>query len=55
MCGGAELVTIGWDAAKKQNESYIMTGQAGSYLYMAPEVARCEPYNEKVRTQTACI
>jgi hypothetical protein len=44
----AELVTIGWEQAQKQNEQYIMTGQTGSYLYMAPEVVRCEPYDEKV-------
>lgn len=50
---GAELVTIGWEAAKKQNERYIMTGQTGSFLYMAPEVVRCDPYDEKVLTLPA--
>lgn len=38
---------------RKVNEKYVMTGQAGSYLYMAPEVARCEPYNEKVCSSAA--
>lgn len=27
---------------------YVMTGETGSYRYMAPEVMRNEPYNEKV-------
>lgn len=30
------------------NASYQMTGYAGTRVYMAPEVARREPYNEKV-------
>lgn len=36
-------------ACRNENERYMMTGQTGSWLYMAPEVLRCEPYNEKVR------
>ncbi|CAD7698960.1 unnamed protein product [Ostreobium quekettii] len=29
-------------------ETYILTGETGSYRYMAPEVFRHEPYNNKV-------
>lgn len=28
---------------------YKLTGETGSYRYMAPEVFRHEPYNTKVR------
>ena len=31
-----------------QHEAYLLTGRAGSFLYMAPEVVMCQPYNEKV-------
>jgi hypothetical protein len=52
MAGGnAELLTVGWEASKKMNECYRMTGQTDSWLYMAPEVIRQEPYNEKVCTE----
>jgi ankyrin repeat protein/tRNA A-37 threonylcarbamoyl transferase component Bud32 len=30
------------------NDRYSMTGETGSYRYMAPEVFKHEPYNEKV-------
>lgn len=30
------------------HEAYHLTGRAGSFLYMAPEVIMCQPYNEKV-------
>ena len=36
------------DIVKTLNESYVMTGETGSYRYMAPEVFRHEPYTEKV-------
>ena len=28
--------------------AYLLTGRAGSFLYMSPEVIMCQPYNEKV-------
>ncbi|KAK2644991.1 hypothetical protein Ddye_020186 [Dipteronia dyeriana] len=28
-------------------EEMALTGETGTYVYMAPEVIRCEPYNEK--------
>ena len=37
------------DSLKMQStEGYKMTGETGSYRYMAPEVFRHEPYNQKV-------
>ena len=33
---------------KTKNDVYKMTGETGSYRYMAPEVFRHETYNEKV-------
>lgn len=36
------------DIVKALDESYVMTGETGSYRYMAPEVFRHEKYNEKV-------
>ena len=41
-------MTRGWQTAKKENERYLVNSQTGSFLYMAPEVVRSEPYNEKV-------
>ncbi len=35
-------------SATGQHEAYLLTGRAGSFLYMAPEVVMCQPYNEKV-------
>ncbi|TKY45574.1 tyrosine kinase [Spatholobus suberectus] len=29
------------------DEEMALTGETGTYVYMAPEVIRCEPYNEK--------
>lgn len=34
--------------AHSTHEAYSLTGGAGSFLYMAPEVVMCQPYNEKV-------
>jgi serine/threonine protein kinase len=36
------------DPAKKETETFIMTGETGSYRFMAPEVFRHEDYNETV-------
>lgn len=33
---------------KSMDENYVMTGETGSYRYMAPEVFRHEKYSEKV-------
>ena len=35
-------------SASGEHEAYLLTGRAGSFLYMAPEVVMCQPYNEKV-------
>ena len=41
--------TLGDLAPKKdQSNSYMLTGETGSYRYMAPEVYRHEDYNHKV-------
>ncbi|KAE8714046.1 Mechanosensitive channel of small conductance-like 10, putative isoform 1 [Hibiscus syriacus] len=29
------------------DEEMALTGETGTYVYMAPEIIRCEPYNEK--------
>ena len=31
----------------RRHEAYQLTGRAGSFFYMAPEVVMCVPYNEK--------
>ncbi len=36
------------DIMKVQSDTYVMTGETGSYRYMAPEVFRHEKYSEKV-------
>jgi serine/threonine protein kinase/ankyrin repeat protein len=36
------------DPGKKETEKYTMTGETGSYRFMAPEVFRHEEYNETV-------
>jgi serine/threonine protein kinase len=33
--------------ASVSNEVYEMSGETGSLRYMAPEVADCQPYNQK--------
>ncbi len=33
--------------ASVSNELYEMSGETGSLRYMAPEVAACQPYNQK--------
>jgi len=35
--------------ASISNDVYEMSGETGSLRYMAPEVADCRPYNQKVR------
>ena len=35
--------------------SFDLTGKTGSLFYMAPEVARNEPYNEKARAPIGCF
>jgi len=34
--------------SQMESDKYVMTGETGSYRYMAPEVFRYETYNEKV-------
>lgn len=34
---------------QRANKRYDLTGETGSYRYMAPEVFRHEPYSSKVR------
>ena len=41
-------------SASGQHEAYLLTGRAGSFLYMAPEVVMCQPYNEKVPHICVC-
>lgn len=36
------------DPSKKETEKYVMTGETGSYRFMAPECFRHEEYNETV-------
>ena len=36
------------DVLKAGDDTYVMTGETGSYRYMAPEVFRHEKYTEKV-------
>ena len=44
------------DIVKKMDEKYVMTGETGSYRYMAPEVFRHEVYSEKVDIYSlACV
>lgn len=35
------------DAAAHVDLVFDLTGRTGSYLYMSPEVTRCEPYNDR--------
>ncbi len=35
------------DAAARVHLVFDLTGRTGSYLYMSPEVTRCEPYNDR--------
>eukprot|EP00892_Ulva_mutabilis_P009310 jgi/Ulvmu1/6751/UM030_0086.1 len=42
-----KIATVGYTQAIK-SDVYMMTGETGSYIYMAPEVVRHEAYNEKV-------
>lgn len=44
------------DIVKRMDEKYVMTGETGSYRYMAPEVFRHEAYSEKVDIYSlACV
>jgi serine/threonine protein kinase len=36
------------DPSKKETDAFVMTGETGSYRFMAPEVYRCVYYNETV-------
>jgi len=50
--GQLKLFDFGLVACVSKNstseEAYAMTGSTGTMVYMAPEVALCQPYNEKV-------
>ncbi|MEW5299675.1 MAG: hypothetical protein WDW36_002666 [Sanguina aurantia] len=46
--GGSRPVSPMRVDVAKQSMSYKLTGETGSYRYMAPEVFRHEPYNNKV-------
>jgi len=50
--GQLKLFDFGLVACVRKNstsqEAYAMTGSTGTMVYMAPEVALCQPYNEKV-------
>ena len=35
------------EAAALVHTVFDLTGRTGSYVYMSPEVARCEPYNDR--------
>ena len=35
------------EASKLVHTVFDLTGRTGSYLYMSPEVARCEAYNDR--------
>jgi hypothetical protein len=41
------MARFGWEKGHESSK-YVMTGLTGSYVYMAPEVTRSEPYSEKV-------
>lgn len=47
-CACAEIAKLGYQHATKEDVKYVMTGETGSYLYMAPEVLNGAPYSEKV-------
>jgi serine/threonine protein kinase len=42
------MARLGFSEAIKDDVQLVMTGEIGSYLYMAPEVLQNEPYSEKV-------
>ena len=46
---GSEIRADHTLAGNLTSELYKLTGEAGSYRYMAPEVFRHEPYNSKVQ------
>ena len=49
--GTVKLIDFGLarivENASVSNELYEMSGETGSLRYMAPEVADCQPYNQK--------
>ena len=48
--GGANNDSNSRSASRQRaNRRYDLTGETGSYRYMAPEVFRHEPYNSKAR------
>ncbi|GMH42437.1 hypothetical protein BSKO_10356 [Bryopsis sp. KO-2023] len=46
--GGVDVTSPSSESEERRSLSYKMTGETGSYRYMAPEVFRHETYNEKV-------
>ena len=40
---------------KYLQDKFRLTGETGSYRYMAPEVFRHEPYNPKVRVDVCVL
>lgn len=51
MDGTVKLIDFGLarivENASVSNDVYEMSGETGSLRYMAPEVADCQPYNQK--------
>ena len=47
--GGANDSNSRSASRARANRRYDLTGETGSYRYMAPEVFRHEPYNSKAR------
>ncbi|KAI5080933.1 hypothetical protein GOP47_0004116 [Adiantum capillus-veneris] len=45
--GGVRISDFGYAKILNQNIEAALTGETGTYIYMAPEVVRHEPYNDK--------
>jgi len=43
------------ESSKNADGTYNLTGQTGSPRYMAPEVAKCEPYNQSADVYSFAI